>query len=237
MNDGSDTAVELAPSPVEVSAESHPPSKLSAVIGLFIAFGWVLLLLLRGHSPRDITNVRHDIMSIAVQWLMAIVVGVMAFAIQRRKPAEFGIRIPAWRDVLAAVAGAIFAFVLTAPVTRIVAMPSSLTFDSINSIPLTVRIALVATAGICEEFMFRGFAIEELAFLLGRRWLAGLFSLVVFTLGHVGLYGMTAGLVIPGIIGAVVTALYLWRRNLPACMLMHAIMNGVSLLLLPALVK
>jgi len=37
------------------------------------------------------------------------------------------------------------------------------------------------------------------------------------------------------VIGAVLTVLYLWRRNLPACMLMHAIIDGFFLILVPAL--
>jgi hypothetical protein len=47
---------------------------------------------------------------------------------------------------------------------RIVAMPSSLIdLQKMAAVPLNLRIAVVLTAAICEEFMYRGFGIEELA--------------------------------------------------------------------------
>jgi len=33
--------------------------------------------------------------------------------------------------------------------------------------------------------------------------------------------------------GAALTLLYLWRRNLPVCMLMHAIVDGIFVILVP----
>ena len=45
-------------------------------------------------------------------------------------------------------------------------------------VPLSLRAGLVLTAGICEEFIYRGFAIEELGALAGSRWLAALISLI-----------------------------------------------------------
>lgn len=67
------------------------------------------------------------------------------------------------------------------------------------------------------------------------RWLAGVISLLCFTFAHTGLYGLSAALAIPGVIGAVLTVLYLWRRNLPACMLLHVIMDGVMIVVVPSL--
>jgi membrane protease YdiL (CAAX protease family) len=83
--------------------------------------------------------------------------------------------------------------------------------------------------------MYRGFGIEELALLTGHRWLAGSLSLVFFTLAHAGLYGFSAALAIPGLTGAVLTLLYLWRRNLWSCILMHLLIDGLFFVLVPAL--
>jgi membrane protease YdiL (CAAX protease family) len=159
---------------------------------------------------------------------------MIAFAVQRWKPAELGIRWPGWRDILSSLAGVIVAFALSGAASRFVVMPSSVSLQKLAAVPLELRVLLVLTAAICEEFLYRGFGIEELAFLTGKRWLAALLSLVLFTVSHAGLYGLSAALIIPGLVGAVLTGLYLWRRNLPSCMLMHAIMDAIVVIVLPA---
>jgi membrane protease YdiL (CAAX protease family) len=160
---------------------------------------------------------------------------MIAFAIQRWRPSELGIRWLRWRDVLACLAGVIVAFALSGAASRFVVMPSSVSdLRKLAAVPLELRIVVVLTAAICEEFIYRGFGIEELAYLTGKRWLAGLLSLVLFTVSHAGLYGRSVALIIPGLVGAVLTGLYLWRRNLLSCMLMHAIMDGILVVVIPA---
>jgi len=114
-------------------------------------------------------------------------------------------------------------------------MPSSVSdLQKLAAVPVGLRIAVVLTAAICEEFIYRGFGIEELAYLTGKRWLAGLLSLTLFTVSHAGLYGISVALIIPGLVGAVLTGLYLWRRNLLSCILMHAIIDGIFVVVIPA---
>jgi membrane protease YdiL (CAAX protease family) len=103
------------------------------------------------------------------------------------------------------------------------------------AVSLPLRIALVLTAGIAEEFIYRGFAIEELGEVLGSRWAAALASWVCFTIAHGGRYGFSPALLLPGAAGAMLTILYLWRHNLLACMLMHIIIDGVGIIVVPAL--
>lgn len=211
------------------------PGKVSALIGLAVAFAWPLVYSIPGVSTHKLTNVRDDIVQICVTWLVTSVLCVIAFAVQRWRPSEFGIRGLGWRDVLASLAGVILAFLASGAASRLVAMPSSVTeLQKLVAVPLALRIAVVLTVSICEEFIYRGFAIEELAYLAGTRSLAGLLSWILFTVSHTGLYGLSAALIIPGLVGAVLTGLYLWRRNLPSCMLMHAIMDGIFVVLIPA---
>ena len=86
--------------------------------------------------------------------------------------------------------------------------------QEIAAVSVSLRVAVVATAGICEEFIYRSFAIEELTFLTGKRWLSAALAGVFFTVAHVRLYDLSGALIVPGTLGAVLTALYLWRRNL-----------------------
>jgi membrane protease YdiL (CAAX protease family) len=56
---------------------------------------------------------------------------------------------------------------------------------------------------------------------------------LVFGAGHIGRYGFTPALLVPTVIGAVLTALYIWRRNLPICIIVHAAIDAVGLFLMP----
>ncbi len=109
--------------------------------------------------------------------------------------------------------------------------------QEIAAVSVSLRVAVVATAGICEEFIYRSFAIEELTFLTGKRWLSAALAGVFFTVAHVRLYDLSGALIVPGTLGAVLTALYLWRRNLASCALMHSTVDAMFMVILPALVK
>ena len=174
--------------------KSGSAATVSAVAGLAIAFGWPLLLTIPGVSTHQITDAHDDVVHVCAKWLVVSVLCTIAFAIQRCRLSELGIRWLGWRDFLACLGGVIIAFALSAA-SRFVAMPSSVSV---------------------------------------LRWLAGLLSLILFTVSHAGLYGMSAALIVPGLAGAVLTGLYLWRHNLPSCMLMHAIIDGVMMIAIPA---
>ena len=218
-----------------IAVQSGSPATVPALIGLAVAFGWPLLLTIPGVSTHQITNAHDDTVDLCVKWLVVVVLCVIAFSVQRWRPAELGIRWLGWRDVLAGLGGVIVAFVLSGAASRFVTMPSSVSdLRKLAGVPLELRIVVVLTAAICEEFMYRGFGIEELAYLTGKRWLAGVLSLTVFTVSHAGLYGISAALIIPGLVGGVLTVLYLWRRNLLSCMLMHVIVDGIVVVVIPA---
>ena len=215
---------------------STSSSRLSATIGLLVAFFWPLLQLIPGVSTHNLSNPRDLAATVCFEWLVVFVLALIAFRIQDRRPSDFGLRWPGWRDILASLAALVIAFILSGIASRFVHIPSSLNqAQKMAVVPLALRFAVVLTAGICEEFIYRGFAIEELASFTRGRWLAALIALLFFTVPHARIYGLSPALLIPGLIGAVLTVLYLSRRNLTACMLMHALMDGTFLILLPAL--
>lgn len=207
-----------------------------AVVGLIVAFGWTYLLSGRSH---DLANIHNDMVTIVAEWGAVIVLAIIAFGIQRRRPSDFGLEMFGWRELFWMIIALVGGYACVGIASRLVPMPaaafSSLGIRRLASVPFSLRLGLVLTAGICEEFMFRGFGIEELGGLVGSVWLAGLISLLAFTFAHVDRYGFNLALLIPGIIGAFLTLLYLWRRNLPVCMLLHAIFDGFAILVLPML--
>jgi membrane protease YdiL (CAAX protease family) len=86
---------------------------------------------------------------------------------------------------------------------------------------------LAVSAGVCEEFVYRGFLIEELGLLIGNRRFAAVIAMLSFALIHHNGLGWSFRLIYPGLIGAVITALYLSRRNLPVCMLLHTALDSL----------
>jgi len=214
------------------------PTKGFVLIGVVIAFGWPLVLLIPGVSGLSITNIRDDAVNIGVKWLVVLALSMIAFWAQRLPPSDFGIRGVRWRDVLAAIGGMVVGIALSGVANRTVAMPLSVDdLQEIAKMSVSLRLALAVTAGICEEFIYRSFAIEELTFLTGKRWLSAAVAWVFFTVGHVRLCNLSTALIVPGTFGAVLTALYLWRRNLASCALMHAAVDAMFIVILPALVK
>ncbi|MFV0279475.1 MAG: CPBP family intramembrane glutamic endopeptidase [Rhodoblastus sp.] len=100
--------------------------------------------------------------------------------------------------------------------------------------PLWLRLFMLVTAGVAEEALYRGFAIERLSALTGRRWLAALIALCAFVAAHMPFWGLGA-IATPIVGGGFFTLIYLWRRDLVACMVAHIAVDSVGLLLAPAL--
>ncbi len=101
--------------------------------------------------------------------------------------------------------------------------------------PLWLRLYAALTAGVVEEILYRGYAIERLTALVGRRWIAALVAILAFALAHAPFWGL-AGVGVPLFGGIFFTALYMWRRDLTMCMTAHAFIDVVSLVILPMLV-
>lgn len=98
--------------------------------------------------------------------------------------------------------------------------------------PVVAVLGLIVSAAVCEEILCRGYPIERLSELTGRRWIAFALTVPLFVAPHVVFFGLpwlwTAG---AGTVAIYV--LYAISRNLPACMLLHL---GVNLpILIPTI--
>ncbi len=82
---------------------------------------------------------------------------------------------------------------------------------------LTLTIVIVAAG---EEWLYRAYAIERLATLTGSFWIAGGISVLAFALAHLPVWG--PGLALSTLVsGAVMTALYVWRRDITFLIVAH----------------
>jgi membrane protease YdiL (CAAX protease family) len=99
------------------------------------------------------------------------------------------------------------------------------------AVPLGVSLLLYARAGIAEEVFYRGYAIERIEALSGSRAIAASIPLLIFAGGHFS-QGV-AGILITFVIGAIATAIYLWRRNLVILIIAHFMVDFIPNVLIP----
>ncbi len=90
-------------------------------------------------------------------------------------------------------------------------------FESLS--PWTVTL-IVLRAGIAEEVFMRGYLLERIQGLTGRKTLAVLLSLLPFALLHYPGQGW-AGVLVSLAGGGVLTWFYLWKRDLKANIIAH----------------
>lgn len=100
------------------------------------------------------------------------------------------------------------------------------TTRSLIAVPLWLQCATMVRAGVCEEILYRGYPIERIGWLTGRRWIGAVLSLAVFIAAHIG-WGLSQFVVV-AFGGVLLTTLYLWKRDLPACMIAHALTDLVG---------
>lgn len=212
--------------------------KVATFVGLFIALGMPFVLdLLLGKRPEDLAIPSRAIVFVVEEWVLALaLLGVVLFW-EKQPLASIGIKKVTWRDVLWGLVGFIIGaltFVLTAPLVNALGLgTTSAGILELAQMPIALRIGIVLTAGITEEIMFRGYPIERINSLTkGRLGISALIAYVVFVLLHIPFWGLGGTLQI-GVWNLLITILYVKRRNLPACMLMHILNDAYAFILLP----
>src|SRR4029450_7672864 len=90
------------------------------------------------------------------------------------------------------------------------------------ALPLWLRFFIAVTSGFVEETLYRGYAIERLAALTGRRWFSGIACAVIFGLAHIPAWGVAFALTADLPFGVLTTVFYLWRRDLLANGVVHS---------------
>lgn len=213
--------------------------RVTTFVGLFIALGLPFVLdLWLGKRPEDLAIPSRAGLFAAEEWVLALgLLGLVLFW-EERTLGSIGIKKMTWRDALWGVVGFVigaFSFVLTTPLVSALGLgTTSGGIARLAQMPLALRVVIVITAGVTEEILFRGYPIERLNELTGSLGLAALIAYEAFVLLHIPFWG-PGGAIQIGAWSIVVTLLYVWRRNLPACMLMHILNDAYAFLLLPML--
>jgi membrane protease YdiL (CAAX protease family) len=208
--------------------------QLFATVGLSLAIGGPPLLAFvcrqRG-AARIVTIVVGSLGMIA---LAAAVVAIARFG-EGTSWSSLGVRRPTFATVAGGLLLAAVCIWIASPLmfwSLRVAGSSGFSpgLSRLAKMSLGERALAVVVAGVVEELLYRGYAIQRLASLTGRRWLGGAIATGLFSLAHAPTWGIgpALALLIPGAIG---TAVYLWRQDLVLNMIAHVITDAVGILL------
>jgi uncharacterized protein len=163
-------------------------------------------------------------------WLLTGTVIVVTCWWEHRPWSWIGVRRISWRAALLAaalgVALGLAVPILTVATNRLLPLSKGGTVDTVAaSGSAWLVLAVVLTASVTEELLFRAYPIERLAHLTGARWPGALLSLTAFVAFHLQGWhlGHVLGVVLP--LGAVMTGLYLWRRNVLFVIITHFLLD------------
>lgn len=170
-----------------------------------------------------------------VYWALSLVLIAYVLFVEGRPISSIGLDPPKWKTIVFGALGALvmvggMAFIYLVIFPALGVSPIEPGTVAMNALPLWLRLLIVVRAAVFEEMFFRGFMIERLTEIFGSRWGAAAVSFAVFTLLHLSYWGW-AHLMIAGFGGIVLTALYLWRRDLTANMIAHLLTDAIGFLL------
>jgi len=94
-------------------------------------------------------------------------------------------------------------------------------------------ICLSATAGFCEEVLFRGYLQKQFSRLLRNRWIALLVVSILFGLSHG--YEGTQRMLLIALLGLAFGIMSMLRRSLRPAIMAHTLQDTISGLLLKVL--
>jgi uncharacterized protein len=167
-------------------------------------------------------------------WMATAIILAYVRLIERRPLSSIGLKFPTWKSLawgalaaLVALAGLAGIYLVLFPALH---LSENTALASLTRMAPWLNALIIIRAAVFEEIFYRGFTIERITELTHMRWLAAIISLATFTYAHVGYWGWSH-LFVAGFGGLVLTALYLWRRDLASNMIAHFLTDAIGFLL------
>jgi membrane protease YdiL (CAAX protease family) len=220
------------------SASGGPTRSGPTIATLLLALGGPPLLTIVGrHTLGDSPTVVWALPLDLAFWAMLAVVLWVVVRVERQPLASIGLHRPRWSTLAWALVLLVgISFLIVPAVMRLVHAAGLPGYESglarLMRLPAWYRVFLAVSAGVVEEVLYRGYAVERLAALTGSHWRGGALAVGVFTLAHVPAWGI-GPLPVFFAASAVATAFYLWQRDLVALMIAHALGDAIGLVWLP----
>lgn len=206
------------------------------LVGIFIAlFGNVALRPLTEEYDAD------DMWSHAAKWLPAAAVVGYTYIVEGEDKGSLGIRWDGAKPFAKRVAVGLGVMLGSNVVLKplhdrlgVEEMEAGMAeFSDTNTVE---RLFIALTAGVTEELLFRGYALERLETETDSRLAAAVISTLAFVLAHKGEQWSWRSLLVIAQPATLVTLFYFRTRDLLAAMTIHAINDLLGLLLLERLV-
>ena len=197
----------------------------AAAIGLIIILGSEYILrdvfISKGASGFQIG------IAIAVEWIIALLLLFYWIPkVEHRKLDSIGFRKFRWRYIWISIVTYIVYFLLSAGVEFGL---KSVGLQGLRDLSPTLKgygfpllFGLFLTGTFVEEIFYRGYIIERMTELTGRRWLAGTISWLTFTLVHIRFFGLGPTLEV-AVIAAVLVLLYTRTKSIWPAIIVHGI--------------
>ena len=207
------------------------------IVGLCIALGGPILLAgPAGYVLRNQHQLATELLGQFLLWMLVVLIVALVIFWEKQSLRSIGLKTLHWKSVAWGLSLGVVLMVLTpvwAGALRWMGMAPSYErgFAKLAELPRWFLVFAAVTAGVAEETLYRGYAIERLSTLMGSYWWGGVISLAVFTLAHVPVWG-SGPLVMFFISGGLMTIFYVWKRDLLACIIAHALTDIVGLLFL-----
>ncbi len=175
--------------------------------------------------------------TLATEWGLAAVVGIAAWLARRPAPSlglavrpgvALGVELAACAAIVVLLARQIAKVRASAAAREAVRRQFARTQGLDIFVPRTpvefrTFVALSVTAGVCEEFLFRGFLIAVCAALMPA-WLGAVVSAVFFGFAHS--YQGGKGILRTGMLGLGMGLLYVWAGSLLPVVLLHVAVDA-----------
>jgi membrane protease YdiL (CAAX protease family) len=206
------------------------------VIALLVTLGCAGLLLSRVQN--EFASPRRFAAYEIIWWALVVLLLSYVRWVERRSLTSVGFRGPGTRNILIGIASGIAIFAGLAGIYLVI-LPAlhfkedprvTQVMNLMLAKPIWWRLTLIVRGTIAEEIIFRGYAVERLQELTGSVRIAGIISCSVFALEHLGAWSW-GHVMIAGFAGAMLTLLYIWRRNLWVNTIAHFVPDAIGLLL------
>lgn len=157
-------------------------------------------------------------------WLAVIVLVAIVLLVERRSLSSILIKRPNGKDIETALFYWGIAMAWSWLAMTLLPPEQDTGTASLVALSIPVLLAMILTAAITEEILFRGYPIERINELTSNIWIGPLVSFTIFLIPHLTFFG-PGWLLYHGGGTVMIYALYLRRRNLVACMLLHLLVN------------
>jgi membrane protease YdiL (CAAX protease family) len=166
--------------------------------------------------------------ALALQFVYGGFAVLVLWTVRRKEQlplSSIGIRVPRWSTLITGVGLWLVVFVVLPPLMRPLyewagADPAA-GVQALLAQPLWFRLVQALMGGVVEELLYRGYTLERLITLTGRRTTAVVVATLAFGLAHVPAWGVRYALVADLPFGLIASLVYVWRRDLVANALAH----------------